>query len=276
MAKKDKIINKLCRVLVVCQGIQIISSIINLIYCFITGSTYLFPTCNPSWFIPQYYLSNGQGLWNAIILALFIGVTVFLYVKSSKYLLGDSVKPNQIVALNGIWVMLCLLSYMMFFAFHLVGRSGDVPYWSPANWYISIAVYFTYMLVILIKYNYSDEFKNNLQVTTYKQVKRYAISNCQIAAFTLILDYWMHYFADMPLSNPNGHDVIEFDILLSSIFIMINIVLFIITTVFYFDVKKEGKDTPPCKHFLLKISLLQIAAIIIEVVGILLSAFVLF
>ena len=44
----------------------------------------------------------------------------------------------------------------------------------------------------------------------------------------------------------------------------------------YFDVKKEGKDTPPCKHFLLKISLLQIAAIIIEVVGILLAAFVLF
>lgn len=80
----------------------------------------------------------------------------------------------------------------------------------------------------------------------------------------------------MPLSNPTGHDVIEIDILLSSIFIMINIVLFIITTVFYFDVKREGKDTVPCKYFLLKISLLQIAVIIVEVVGILLAAFVLF
>lgn len=276
MTKKDKIINKLCRVLVVYQGIQIISSLINLIYCFISGSTYLFPTSNVAWFIPQYYISNGQGLWNAVILALFIGVTVYLYVKSSKYLLGDSVKPNQIVALNGLWLMLCLLSYIMFFGFHLAGQPGGVPYFSPANWYISMVVDFAYLILILAKYNYSDEFKNNLQVTTYKQVKRYAISNCQIAAFTLILDYWMHYFSDMPLSNPTGHDVIEIDILLSSIFIMINIVLFIITTVFYFDVKKAGKDTVPCKHFLLKICLLQIAAIIIEVAGILLAAFVLF
>lgn len=273
MTKKDKIINKLCRVLVVYQGIQIISSLMNLIYCFISGSTYLFPTSNVAWFIPQYYISNRQGLWNAVILALFIGITVFLYVKSSKYLLGDSVNPNQIVALNGIWLMLCVLSYMMFFCYHMI---DEPPYLSMLNLCLNIIFGFTYMLVILIKYNYSDEIKNNLQVTTYKQVKRYAISNCQISAFTLILDYWMHYFADMPLSNPTGHDVIEIDILLSSIFIMINIVLFIITTVFYFDVKKEGKDTPPCKHFLLKISLLQIAAIIIEVVGILLAAFVLF
>ena len=118
------------------------------------------------------------------------------------------------------------------------------------NYGLNIFFLITYLVLILCKYNYSDEFKNNLKVTTYKQVKSNALANCSIAAFVLIFDYWMHYFADMPLSNPNGHDVIEFDILLSSIFIMINIVLFIITTVFYFDVKKEGKDTPPCKHFL--------------------------
>lgn len=115
MTKKDKIINKLCRVLVVCQGIQIILSIINLIYCFITGSTYLFPTSNVAWFIPQYYISNGQGLWNAIILALFIGITVFLYVKSSRLLLSNSTKINPIVAINGTWFGLCQLMYSMFF-----------------------------------------------------------------------------------------------------------------------------------------------------------------
>lgn len=274
MAKKDKIINKLCRVLVVYQGIQIISSIINLIYCFITGSTYLFLTCNPSWFIPQYYLSNGQGLWNAIILALFIGVTVFLYVKSSRLLLSNSTKINPIVAINGTWFGLCQLMYSMFFCFHLSPEYA--PYNSLFNYGLNIFFLITYLVLILCKYNYSDEFKNNLKVTTYKQVKSNALANCSIAAFVLIFDYWMHYFSDMPLSNPTGHDMFSLDALFLFLWVPANLICAIITVVYYFRVKKAGKDTPPCKHFLLKISLLQIAAIIIEVVGILLAAFVLF
>lgn len=144
------------------------------------------------------------------------------------------------------------------------------------NYGLNIFFLITYLVLILCKYNYSDEFKNNLKVTTYKQVKSNALANCSIAAFVLIFDYWMHYFSDMPLSNPMGHDMFSLDALFLFLWVPANLIYAIITVVYYFRVKKAGKDTPPCKHFLLKISLLQIAAIIIEVVGILLAAFVLF
>lgn len=272
--KKKKAIKIFCLVIVLYQAFQIVSSVINLIYCFISGSTYLFPTSNVAWFVPQYYISNGQGLWNAVILALFIGITVFLYVKSSRLLLSDSTKINPIVAINAAWFGLCQLMYSLFFCLHILPEHA--PYYSLLNYGLNAFILIVYLVIILCKYNYSDEIKNNLKVTTYKQVKGYAVGNCLIAAFALIFDYWMHYFADMPLSNPTSHDMFSLDALLLFVWVTANLICFIITVVYYFYVKKIGKDTVPCKHFLLKISLLQIAAIIIEIVGILLAAFVLF
>lgn len=85
----------------------------------------------------------------------------------------------------------------------------------------------------------------------------------------------MHYFSDTKLSNPNNHNMIEMDLLFSA-FIIINIAIFIITLIYYYDVRNLKNTISPCKHFLLKLNVIQIASIFTEIIVILLNAFVIF
>ena len=259
--------------LILYQFIAIIASIINLIYDLITNKTYILFMGYVSWFIPQYYLSTTGNLWNLLPLILLIGATLFLFIKSAKCLLSKSVKRLKYPVLNILWLGISQLSYMLFFCFHITGNAP--PYFSIANLYSNIAFFFIYIIFIIVKFDCSKIIKESLNITNYIQIKKYAFANAQIAVFGAIWNLWMHYFSDTNLSNPNKHSMIEMDILFSA-FIIINIAILIITLIYYYDVRNSKNSTVPCKHFLLKINVLQIIAIFLEIVIILLNAFVFF
>lgn len=69
--------------------------------------------------------------------------------------------------------------------------------------------------------------------------------------------------------------MIEMDILFLA-FILINIAIFTITLIYYHDVRISENNIVPCNHFLLKLNIIQIASFFIELVVILLNAFVFF
>lgn len=143
-------------ILILYQGLAIVASIINLIYDFATGKTYLFFSSYVSWFIPQYYLSNTGNIWNLLPLLLFIGTTIILFIKSAESLMLKSEKISKYPALNILWLGISQLSYMLFFCFHMTGNNP--PYISIANIYSNLAFFFIYLIFIFVRYDYSKVF----------------------------------------------------------------------------------------------------------------------
>lgn len=274
LSRKIKNINKyFIHILIIYQVIAIAASTINLIYDFITNKTHILFISYVSWFIPQYYLSKTGNLWNFLPLILLIGITIFLFLKSAKCLLSENTKQLKYPLLNVLWLGISQLSYMLFFCFNITGTYP--PYFSISNLYSNIAFFFIYMIFIIVKFDWSKIFKENLDVKSYEHIRKYAFANALTAIFVAILNLWMHYFSDTELSNPNNHSMIEMDILFLA-FILINTAIFIITLIYYHDVKNSGNNIVPCKHFLLKLNVIQIASFLIEIVVILLNAFVFF
>lgn len=261
-------------ILILYQFAAIIASIMNLIYDFTTGKTYVFFASYVSWFIPQYYMSVTGNRWNLLPLILFIGITLFLFIKSAKNLLPENEKFSKYPALNILWLGISQLSYMLFFCFHITGN--EPPYFSFANLYSNIAFFFIYLIFIFVKYDYSKVFKNSFNITSYAQIRKYAVANSAIAIFGAIWNLWMHYFGDTSISNPKNHSILIADIVMLFIFVFINITLLCITIIFYYNTQKSNCQSMPCKYFLLKINLLQISAIILEVTIVFLDAFVIF
>ena len=282
----NKAIKLICKYLIyfviIFQTAAIVVSIVNLIYDYITGETYLALISNVSWFIPQYYISQTGNLWNLIPLLLFIGITVFLFFKSSKYLLevkdldtrSTNEKAVKYVAMDIMWLALIEVSYIMFFCFNMAAHDYP-PYLNFVNMWIYYIVAFMGMFILFAKFNINEIYQKNRSVTTYSKVKSYAVVNVHIALFVVVWNIWMHYFGDTKVSNPNSRSMFDMDMNILSCVIM-NVMLFFVTLYYYFHVKKLNSDTIPCKHFLLKINLLQIIAIAIESGVILLNAFVFF
>lgn len=260
---------------VVFQGVSIIVTTINLIYCFITKNTVSFLFSNVALLIPQYYISYGDGIWNIIPLLLFIAITVLLYFKSSMIILGIKNQKKFYISINGLWLIFCNVSYLIFFTFN-TATTGVPPYCSFVNIYIWIAFIFIYIFVIYKKNSIFKNMELNMSVKTYKDVKKYTYANSFIAFFTILLAFWMHYFSDMPLSNPTDNNMIFLDYMLYPIFWLINIILFIVNIIFYYTVKKESNKALPLKYFFLKINLHQILSFVLSVISFHLIVFVLF
>lgn len=119
---------------------------------------------------------------------------------------------------------------------------------------------------MISKYNdyYSKIFNSALIPTSYKKLKKYAYSNFFISVFTISLSLWMHYFADMPLSNPKDVDMITIDYLIYPIFIIINITLFIFSLISYSHIEKFQSNELTNKKTV-KIFALQICGILFSI-----------
>lgn len=260
---------------VVFQGVSIIITIVNLTYCFITKNTDSFLFSNVALLIPQYYISYGDGIWNIIPLLIFIAITVFLYIKSSMIILGIKNQKRIYITINGFWLILCNISYLTFFTFN-TAVVGIPPYCSFVNIYTWIAFIFVYIFVIYRKNNIVQNMSRNMSINTYYDIQKCTYANSFIAFFAIVLAFWMHYFSDMPLSNPTGKNMNFLDCMLYPIFWIINIMLFVINMVFYYSIKKKSTEPLPSEHFLLKINLYQVIPFILSVISFFLTAFVLF
>lgn len=270
MTKKEKIIKYISYFLIAYQGVAIITTIINVVLELLNNYNCIFFNSYVPWFVPVYYLLNGGNIFNIIPLILFATITVFLFLKSTKALVTiDSGSPKAPL-INALWLGISLLSYMLFFCFHF----AYAPYCSLVNIYSNIIFFFAILIISLIKYDYFGQFNKNLVVRNYNQIKKYANANICIAVFGVVLNFWMHYFSDTKLTNPNNDSMIELDILMLFAFLAVNIAIMGLSVFYYYHVKKSIE--PPSRNFLTVTITKQTVAIVIEMAIILINTLVIF
>ncbi len=135
MTKKEKVIRLLCYILIVYQGIAIISTILNVIFELVNNENCIFFNSYVAWLVPVYYLLNGGSILNIIPLILFAVITIYLFIKSSKVLITiDSGTPKSPL-MNSLWIGISQLNYTMFFCFNFT----EAPYCSLTNIYSNVA-----------------------------------------------------------------------------------------------------------------------------------------
>ena len=266
---KKKVTSILFAVVIVSQGMQIISSLINIIYCFITGSTSLFWFSNPSLLVPQYYLSNGYGWWNIFPLIVFFGVNVFLYIKATSWIVRKSEKMEIFVGMNMFWQGICEAFFLAFFTPLCYGEH----YSSVPNMFINIAILYTFGIAVCLRMGYPKNYFQYFHPRNFKELQACAYSNVMISIIGLILHLWMHYFADTPLSNPNHNSLLDFD-LLYSVFLMMNVIMFVFVLVENARLKKQLNEFE--MKPITKLVVMQLTAMLIEIIGMYLIAFVIF
>lgn len=256
----------LSRFVIIYQGMAILATTINLIFDFITCNTYAFPISYISWFVPEYYLAVGGNLWNLFPLAILIGITLFLFVKSSKILLSEDVEQYKYPTLNGCWLGINQLSYMQFFCFNLATH-GEPPYCSMANLSINMAFLIIYLINLFMKFNYNEVFVNNRTTKSYVKLKEYAWLNVKVSIFIAFWNIWMHYFSDTSISNPDHRSMIMLDIDMLVSFGLFYIIILCYVIFNFFKVKVLDSYNIPDNHPLLRLYLLQIAAMPFEMSG---------
>ena len=270
MTKKEKTIKYISYFLIAYQGVAIITTIVNVVFELINNCNCIFFNSYAPWFVPVYYLLNGGNIFNIIPLILFATITIFLFLKSTKALVTIDSGTPKAPLINSLWLGISLLSYMLFFCFHFT----YVPYCSLVNIYSNIIFFFAILILSLTKYDYFRQFNRNLVVRNYNQIKKYANASICIAVFGAVLNFWMHYFGDTKLTNPNNDSMIELDILMLFIFSSACIAILGLSVFYYYNIKKSIQ--PPNKNFLLVTIIKQIIAIVIEIAVISINAFVIF
>lgn len=275
MKKRNDIKQKLYYFIIGYQVLSFIFTIINLIYCFISTDTTLFPFSISGFFIPQYYITYGGGLWNIIPLMILILITSLLFVKSSKEFLNPNPNSGKFIALNIFWLCFMYSYFLVFFMLHM-SSNPQQPYTSILNLFISVVFIYIYIIAMFCKVKYYEIAKNNMKIKCYRQIKNNAISASAIAIFSFLLTLSMHYYSDMPLSNPKNHDLFSLDKYTIGVFIIISIILFVYNNISFFTLKKDSKEKLPCKHFLLKLNILQILSIILSLLFSCITVFVIF
>lgn len=275
MKKRNDIKQKLYYFIICYQILSFIFTIINLIYCFISTDTTLFPFSIASFFIPQYYITYGGGLWNIIPLMILILITSLLFVKSSKEFLNPHHNNGKFIALNIFWLCFMYSYFPILFMLNMPSNPKP-PYASILNLFISVVFMFIYMIAMFCKVKYYEIARNNIEIKYYRQIRNSAISASAIAVFSFLLTLSMHYYSDMALSNPKNRDLLSLDKYTIGVFIIISIILFVYNNVSFFTLKKESEEDLPCKHFLLKLNILQISSIILSLLFSCITVFVIF
>ena len=275
MKRRSDIKQKLYYFVIGYQILSFIVTIINLIYCFISTDTTLFPFSIAGFFVPQYYITYGGGLWNIIPLVILIFITLLLFVKSSKEFLNQQPNHGRLIALNIFWLCFMYSYFPVCFMLNMPSYP-EPPYNSILNLIISVIFTYIYMIAMFCKVKYYEIARDNIKIKYYRQIKNGAISASVIAIFSFLLTLSTHYYSDMPLSNPKNHDLLSLDKYTIGVFILISVILFVYNNVSFFTLKKEGKEKLPCKYFLLKLNVLQILSILLSLLFSCITVFVIF
>lgn len=97
------------------QGIGIISTIINLIYCAVSSTQTLFITSIyyiP--FVPFLRYTENQSIIELFLIVFFLLITIILFVLSSRELLDTKNEKNPFSMLNIIWYSLSFFLWLFY------------------------------------------------------------------------------------------------------------------------------------------------------------------
>ncbi len=247
------------------QGLMILSTITNIIFYILTGSSNIFLGCIYLIFIPYNRFINSGNIFEILILVLFFLITILLYVLSVREIFNINNTKAPFTILNIIWIMLSYFGVVL-------AMSNGVNY-NPIIYMILVIMFIPLMLMKWSDQNtvmrskvvtdIEDPLPENFQLApkSYKQISRTAkgLPVIEIGIFLVSL-----YFKYLGLQN-----ILALS-LLYALTTLLAIIVFFGTIHDCKSFYKKHRTPPPTNNFLKKLSIMQIISLILFVISFLL------
>ena len=241
------------------QGYMILISVINLIFCVITGnSNQIFFGSIYLFFVPYIRYINSGNIFEILILVLFFVFTIAVYILSLRELFNDKNLKAPFTIINVIWMLLSYASVI------LAVDSGISYNFIP---YITLIL----LLIVLILIKWSEQNKamrsktipdeedplaENFQLSakSYRQIARTAKGSPIIETGVFLVSIYLKYLYLQSFTFVTWFYLIT---------VVLAILIFIGTIYDCRSFKKKTGQCPPSENFLKKLNIMQIVSFIL-------------
>ena len=189
------------------QFLQILFSIVNILFCIITKSLTVFYLSLDFLLLPFYRFTENGNVFDLIVMFLFVSVSVFLAIGALIESLGitdnEIIKPFKFTALNLFWsvaVTCCNFLFISLLEILPIDIPADMPILSFIRLDI-LSIYFVsaflmFLLRFLSNYNYLMERKSSVTVNfklIEKQSNQFAIIEISVFVLVFLFKYFTFY-----------------------------------------------------------------------------------
>lgn len=260
------------------QGVIILSSIINIIYCAFTKEQEVFAFSMYLPVLPIIRFNLTKNIIEIVIMIVFLAVTLLLYYFSTKQLLDDKNIKAPFTAANFVWYMLAQISLVIqvFNDNALANIIGNKHLLLPI---VSSIVVLLMLIMLLMKWsqqnnnirkhptlrkdNYLPE-NFQLDATGYNQITRTAKGSPVILCIIFLLCTLICYLQV---------EYSDFSLLIYGIGSVIFICIFFSTIIECKKYERKTKEKPPHKNYLKKLCIMQITAFVLYAISFVLIYF---
>lgn len=259
-------------IVVVIQGMMILSTIINIIYCVITTNDKLFNSSIYLLYLPYSRFIKSGNYFDVLILIILLVITIAFYVLSIKEIFDDKNKKAPFLMCNGLWFIFSTAITMW------ICINTDFSVYFDGESYIGMAIlygsmYIMHLILLVLKWNKQnknirmqktlrgDEFLPEhfqLEPTGYAQIVRTAKGSPVIATICFFLCLLICYL---------NSDLFQTIYLIYGISAAIMVVIFITTIVDFKELKVKSREEPPIKNSLAKLNKMQLISFVLFILS---------
>lgn len=240
---------------------SLISTLINIIFNIISSSDKVFFSSYYLLLVPYINFTKTHNYLEIIPFIIFLSISIVLFYKCAKDYFNMEVRRPYFTALALIWVSITMLSYAVYTTSHDIIPYDDIDVYNAI--YSSILV--IYLIIAMLvkicdveKYTLSNPDPSNsmmfpqnfqLHAIDYKQIFRTALLNPIGFGFAFGGSILLRYL---------GVRAIKFTIMMYIVVAIIDIIVFIGVIYEYKRFVRLNEDSPPPRHFLRNINVMQI------------------
>lgn len=269
-----KILYKFALVL---HWLLIMISIINLLYCAITGEEILFVGTYCLLFIPYLRICLYGNITDALALLVFLLISIFLAIYSTKDFLNYKAEKSWALMADFVWLTYSLLLCWGFTDLYIMDKIQTLQNFEQSMLFNDFIVLFI-TIVIFVKFcdmhktmhsksgaNFAST-KKQWHCVSYDQIQRTAFGSPVIIGICSFVEFTVKY-----LGSPLKSYLIN---IFNGFAVFCSVVIFFGMIYETYSFEKRTGQKPPTKNFLMKLNIIQACSMIFLVFSYLLVTFV--
>lgn len=259
------------------QWLLITVSIINLLYCAITGEEILFIGTYCLLVIPYLRICAYGRIFDALALLVFLLISIFLVIYSTRDFLNDEAEKSWALMANFVWFTYSLLFCWAFADLYTMDKIQTLKKFEQSMLFDDFIWLFV-TIVTFIKFcdmhrNMHSKSgadltptKNQWHCVSYNQIQRTALGSPVIIGICSFVGFTIKY-----LGSPLATYLIN---VFNSFALFCSVVIFFGTIYETNRFEKRTGQKPPKKNFLMKLNIIQVCSMIFLALSYLLVTFV--
>ena len=262
------------------QAYSILATIANLIYCAITGESTIFVGTINLMLIPYTRYCDSGNFFELIVLFIFFGITLSLFLLASKDFLNPSLRKMIAIPLNQIWYALSGIGFVAFTDLKLIDDIFSCDSSLNSIVFAGVLIILTTVLLLLKTHEQQnfirqhpdknkEEFlpeNHQTHAISYRQIRRTALGLPVFVCVCFVFSLWTKYL--------NGPFVKETNNFVYALIFIAGILLIINTVYETYNLEKRTGQKPPKKNFLMELNIILVCSMIFLVLSYLLVTFV--